>query len=737
MSEGSTGNRPAKDPGRRSVRVSLTFEDFRSFITQYASHISMGGMFISTRSPLPPGTTCKLDVKLKDGYQLIEGLSEVAWTRERAEGPDRPPGMGLRFRELAEQSRDLIFEIVDRRLVEGGSVFQLDKAGEPLPQDIPELEDLLRRAEQRREEARQAEAASEGDEDAEVAAFGEGLQWIESRDDADAVDSPEEGAVEDDGAEDGEDGEEGGEAPFGSMEIDLESLDLEAEEEEEHGDETSLTWTSGDLGQASLPLAGEEVSGGRTASGDEDGGADLDALLAETETPAGPPTEELEAFTAADQLTRHDMTSPDLSALLGSTPGKAGPGVLRRDDPIPTSEPLGDELSSPNLSDFLGDTGERPVLPSEVLASSPRPAWPGTEEEADSEPEPLVMPASRAPTHAYPLPPTSGEEDEVPTERSAGSWVPSEPNAKEAEPVSPDSATTPLSMEELRRQREKEEAWAVDPQREPPLGEILGDRDPGFDPPMGRSVQDDSGVSYHAPTDSRRPLILIVASILLVAAVAGVYFWMKQGDGSGTPPAAVAEQAGEQEAQQAAQQAAQQEEAARPADPGPPAPEVVPVSPSGSPGEEPEGPEGQGGAQEAPPPAAEPRSPPPPARAAPPASPAAAPMTRVQGIKAERTAGGTLVTLSLDGALTQERYNFTRISAGSPRFLLRILRVETGSHPEQVSVRTDEVDRVRTGYHGVTSGQDLHVVLDLAAPTVTVERVESRGRELLIWAESR
>ena len=158
MTEDSQTGKGEREP-QRAVRVGLTFEDFRSFITTYASNISMGGMFIRASNPLSPGTLCKMDVKLKDGFPLIRGLSEVAWTRDRPEGPDRPPGMGIRFRDLEQKSRDLIYEIVERRMADGGDGFSLESEGQGEGQ-IPDLQELLEAAEKRRErETGEVEAA--------------------------------------------------------------------------------------------------------------------------------------------------------------------------------------------------------------------------------------------------------------------------------------------------------------------------------------------------------------------------------------------------------------------------------------------------------------------------------------------------------------------------------------------------------------------------------------------------
>lgn len=153
--QSSHPSRPEED--RPVTRVSLVFESFRHFLDEYSSHISMGGMFIGARRPLPPGSLCQLEFRLRDGYPLLLGRGEVVWTRAREEGPGRPPGMGVRFRDLEGSSRDLVFAIVEHRLAEGDSLFELEPGVDP---ESPEaLDRMLKEAERRRERA-EADARS-------------------------------------------------------------------------------------------------------------------------------------------------------------------------------------------------------------------------------------------------------------------------------------------------------------------------------------------------------------------------------------------------------------------------------------------------------------------------------------------------------------------------------------------------------------------------------------------------
>lgn len=155
----TTPHGPKPDKARSVTRVRLVFDSFRQFLTEYGPHISMGGMFIGARAPLPPGSLCQLDFRLRDGYPLILGSGEVVWTRARDEGRGRPPGMGVRFHDLEGSSRDLVFGIVEHRLADGDSLFELDESGELVDSSPEEIDRLLAEAERRRERA-EAELAA-------------------------------------------------------------------------------------------------------------------------------------------------------------------------------------------------------------------------------------------------------------------------------------------------------------------------------------------------------------------------------------------------------------------------------------------------------------------------------------------------------------------------------------------------------------------------------------------------
>ena len=107
------------------TRVQFKFDRFSGFISEYSANISPGGMFIRTRAPQPPGTVLDLECRLGDGFELIKARGEVVWNRAEDEGPTRPAGMGIRFLELSQGSKELIYRIVDQHILRGGTPFDV------------------------------------------------------------------------------------------------------------------------------------------------------------------------------------------------------------------------------------------------------------------------------------------------------------------------------------------------------------------------------------------------------------------------------------------------------------------------------------------------------------------------------------------------------------------------------------------------------------------------------------
>ena len=121
------------------ARVQFTFDRFAGFLSEYSSNISPGGMFIKTLTPLALGQVLDFEFDLGDGFELIKGRGEVTWTRVQDEGSLRPPGMGIRFLELSDGSRDLIYRMVDQHVLQGGTPFDVSQIpSRPVAEAAPE-----------------------------------------------------------------------------------------------------------------------------------------------------------------------------------------------------------------------------------------------------------------------------------------------------------------------------------------------------------------------------------------------------------------------------------------------------------------------------------------------------------------------------------------------------------------------------------------------------------------------
>ncbi len=115
----------------QGTRLELEFRNFRQFVTELGPSISSDGLFVETTAPAKEGSTLDFTLRLEDGHTLIHGRGTVAWVRPATESPHPPPGMALKFLEILESSSDLIQQVVEAHLEEGGTPFDIDRRPEP------------------------------------------------------------------------------------------------------------------------------------------------------------------------------------------------------------------------------------------------------------------------------------------------------------------------------------------------------------------------------------------------------------------------------------------------------------------------------------------------------------------------------------------------------------------------------------------------------------------------------
>jgi uncharacterized protein (TIGR02266 family) len=99
-----------------AAQVRLQYASILDFHESQSVNISRTGMFVASESPAPVGTLVDFEFCLDDGLCLLKGKGEVVRVTQNP-----APGMGLRFRELDEESRKCIARIVEINEQEGRS----------------------------------------------------------------------------------------------------------------------------------------------------------------------------------------------------------------------------------------------------------------------------------------------------------------------------------------------------------------------------------------------------------------------------------------------------------------------------------------------------------------------------------------------------------------------------------------------------------------------------------------
>jgi uncharacterized protein (TIGR02266 family) len=133
---------PASGRPRRACLdgvVRIRCQGRRGLHTGFLRDLSLGGMFVRILDPELPGSRIDfdLDLELAGRSRRISGRGEVVWSRSGYEGPSRPPGMGVRFLDLAEAARQMLRQAL------GGGGGEVDEEG-PLIDPLVPPEDAWR-----------------------------------------------------------------------------------------------------------------------------------------------------------------------------------------------------------------------------------------------------------------------------------------------------------------------------------------------------------------------------------------------------------------------------------------------------------------------------------------------------------------------------------------------------------------------------------------------------------------
>jgi type IV pilus assembly protein PilZ len=111
---GKEKRRHARAPLRARVDFELVSDE--TFLFEYASNLSRGGIFLATHNPLPVGTKLVLRFALPDEpSRTIRVAGRVTWVNPYVQGgKNLNPGMGIEFVDLSHEDQEAISRIVRR-----------------------------------------------------------------------------------------------------------------------------------------------------------------------------------------------------------------------------------------------------------------------------------------------------------------------------------------------------------------------------------------------------------------------------------------------------------------------------------------------------------------------------------------------------------------------------------------------------------------------------------------------
>jgi uncharacterized protein (TIGR02266 family) len=621
---------PPEELARQRVplqrKVSLKFKEFRGFITEYSANISLGGMFIHSDIPQSPGTRFDFELSLEDDFTLIQGIGEVVWVRHRAEGPKRPPGMGIRFLHLEPESERLILKIVEEHVESGGTPFDLEQeAFGPGPATEPVTSADV-------DPTSKTGSLGWGKLGPGRVTYAPGLGGATSQ----STQGPQGGKPSPEGRN------AGSEPPFGGRVEDL---------------------MTGHFGGASFPQA-----------------APVDETSEGLDPRTTAPTREERLPAGIEEVAR-------IFARPGDDPAPA-PGVLGASRLAPV------EATRPTLP------GDDPEAPHRLGPPSP-PAGHGMRSEGEA-----AGHGELPPFEAGRLPPLPG------------------PPARSPQAGRPAPGSQPPARPALRQ-----------PPPPPPQPLPWGEQGPDPYDPDGHEAH--AGLGYGSPSKRRsraRPLTWAAGLLVLLAGAAAYLAYSERLPlpeplaswlpGREAPQALVAQ--GEDDPMIA--RAHREGVGVLEAEPDQRSTVEPSMGPSSVVSDQP-GPGSPLPAGERPP------SEPSPERDVAPAAPTPEPvsrarLTRLENVHWEPREGGTLLVLVADGGFNDGTFSRFRLGGELPREVVRIRGVQQPFDRAAIRVGTREVAQVRTGLH---AGNELHVVLDLAAPGVILERTEAQGNRLLLY----
>ena len=107
---------PVRQHPRAAVSIDVRYQtEGGEMMESRTTGIGGGGLFIESAHPFPPGTLLNVEFVLPDGpRKWLRVTGRVAWVCERPDQYHFHPGMGIKFEEIAEETRERIMALVNK-----------------------------------------------------------------------------------------------------------------------------------------------------------------------------------------------------------------------------------------------------------------------------------------------------------------------------------------------------------------------------------------------------------------------------------------------------------------------------------------------------------------------------------------------------------------------------------------------------------------------------------------------
>jgi uncharacterized protein (TIGR02266 family) len=113
------GEERRKAPRARISDIRVTYESAAGDrVEASARDIGRGGVFIRVATPLAVGKRISLEIQIQGEPAPWSALGRVVWTRETADGAERPPGMGVKLIDV----EDVVLTGIDGLVARGAAL---------------------------------------------------------------------------------------------------------------------------------------------------------------------------------------------------------------------------------------------------------------------------------------------------------------------------------------------------------------------------------------------------------------------------------------------------------------------------------------------------------------------------------------------------------------------------------------------------------------------------------------